>query len=237
MASRPLEPLPETVEAVGELGPGPDDDLLPELGRLISRATEVVPSLAGVSLARSHDGVTFTLVSSSERAAALDAVQYVDGGPCVEGGHDAEVHALHGDDPLDEERWRLFSAATAAHGVRSTLTLPVLTGGEVVGTVNLYAAQPHAFDDRVGPLADVFGAWAEGAVTNADLSFSTRDAAREAPQRLRDRSTFEVATGIVAAQLDVDVEAAEAHLLDAAAQAGVEPVELALEVIRVRWGR
>lgn len=235
--TRPLHPLPETVEAVGELGPGPDDDLLTELGRLVAHATEVVPSLAGVSLARSRDGVTFTLVSSSERAAALDAVQYVDGGPCVAGGHDAAVHALRHDDPLDEERWRLFAAATAAHGVCSTLTLPVVDGGEVVGTVNLYAAQPHAFDDRIASLADVFGAWAEGAVTNADLSFSTRDAAREAPQRLRDRTTFEVATGIVAAQLDVDVEAAEAHLLDAASQAGVEPVELALEVIRVRWGR
>lgn len=233
-----LEPLPETVEALDELGPFPDrsdDDLLAELSALGRRAAEVVPSLVGVSLARAAEGVTLTLVASSQQVAALDAVQYVDGGPCVEGAEDATVHRLHDDDPLDERRWRLFAAATAAHGVGSTLTLPVLAGGRAVGSVNLYAAEVDAFEDAAEPLAEVFGAWAEGAVRNADLGFATRDLARSAPDRLRDLTTVEVAAGILAARLDLPVEDAGRHLRDAADRAGVDPVVLAHEVIAARW--
>ena len=58
----------------------------------------------------------------------------------------------------------------------------------VVGTVNLYAAsRPVPSPVCARMLATIFGAWAPGAITNADLSFSTRDTAREAPQTLRDR--------------------------------------------------
>ncbi|WP_244932424.1 ANTAR domain-containing protein [Nocardioides sp. W7] len=237
-----MEPIRETVEAANELDPSLDAvEPLDHLARLASRAKGVVPSLVGLSVARLDQGVTFTLVASDEEVAVLDAVQYVAGGPCVAGAYDEQVHEFDNDDVLDEERWHLFAAATAAHGVRTTLTLPVVGldpgDGRVVGTVNLYAASPRAFVGLHDELAGIFGAWATGAMTNVDLPFTTRSEAQAAPRLVREQSIVEVAKGILAAQLGLDVDTAEARLREAAARAGVSAVELAREIIRAREGR
>jgi GAF domain-containing protein len=229
-----MEPIPETVEAVDELGPAYDEgDLLADLTDLASRAREMVPDLVGVSIAGFDHGLTFTLVATASDVAALDAVQYVAGGPCVEGAHAEEVME-HQADALDEEEWRLFAEATAERAVRSTLTLPVLRDGSVIGTVNLYAASPRAFVGHHEQLAEVFGGWAAGAVANADLSFTTRKEAEQAPQRLADQHLIDVATGIVAAHLGIDVETARARLRDAASRAGVTLLHVAAEIVNAR---
>jgi GAF domain-containing protein len=160
------------------------------------------------------------LVATAAEIAVLDGIQYMAGGPCVEGADSQGIRAINRDDVLSEERWRLFSEATAARAVHSTLTLPVVTKDGVVGTVNLYAASERAFVGHHYALAEVFGAWAAGAVANADLSFTTRREAKVAPQRVREQHFVDVATGILAAQLRVDVDTARAHLHDAAFRAG-----------------
>jgi hypothetical protein len=147
------------------------------------------------------------------------------------------VHAAHlnhavefdNGDALDEERWRLFALTTAAHTVRTTLTLPVMTNGHVVATVNLYAASQRGFVGHHDELAGVFGAWAAGAVTNADLAFMTRRAAQAAPARLNEQLVIDVVTGHMAAQHAISVETAEAMLRDAASRAGVSVYQLAQE--------
>jgi GAF domain-containing protein len=224
-----MEPIPETAVAAGELGP---DELLPELSRLANRSKEIVPDLLGVSIARLDLGLTFTLVASAEEFAVLDAIQYAAGGPCVDSASKEEVREFDNQDVLDETRWQLFAQATAARGIRSTLTLPVLRNGSVIGTVNLYGATRRAFADQYDELAQVFGAWAGGAVANADLSFTTRREARAAPARVRDRVVVEMAISVLAAQLGLDVDAAEDRLRDAAARAGVSTYELAHEILR-----
>ena len=57
----------------------------------------------------------------------------------------------------------------------------------MIATVNLYGDAADTFQDRHRQLADAFGAWAPGAITNADLSFSTRTQAQQAPVRLGER--------------------------------------------------
>lgn len=229
-----MEPLPETVEAVNELGPADDIDLLAQLTRLANRGKDVVPDLVGVSIGRLQEGLTFTLVATEAEIAVLDAVQYAAGGPCVEGAHEQKTVEL---DVLDEEQWRLFAEATSARAVRSTLTLPVVGDERVVGTVNLYAASRRAFEGHHDELAAIFGAWAAGAVSNADLSFGSRSEARAAPARARDQLAIDVAVGILAVRLGVAVDAAEERLQDAATRAGVTPAELAREIVGARKDR
>jgi GAF domain-containing protein len=233
----PLEPIPETVMAANEVDAWPEDgDLLGHLTQLAEQARRLVPDLVGVSVAPLNDGITFTLVATARDVAVLDAVQYLAGGPCVDAAHSESVTEFdHG--ILDELRWRLFAEATAARGVRSTLTLPLLSDGRVRGTVNLYAAAERAFVGFRDQLAEVFGAWAEGAVANADLSFATRAEAEAAPRRLRDQQVIETATGIMAARLGVDVEAAIAAIQDAAYRAGVSLLQVAREILNARQGQ
>jgi GAF domain-containing protein len=232
----PFEPIPETAEALNNLDPSVDDGtLLSELIRLANRGQAIVPDLLGVSIARFDHGLTFTLLATARELAVLDAVQYATGGPCVEAARDDEV-LEYAPDALDEERWRLFAQVTAARAVRSTLTLPVLSDARVVGTVNLYAGSQRAFVGHHDELAEVFGAWAAGAVTNADLSFMTRKEAEKAPERVEDQNLIDVATGIVAARLGVDVETAVARLRDAAVRAGVTLRHLARDIVNASQG-
>jgi GAF domain-containing protein len=230
----PMEPIPETVEAIDGLDPSADDgSLLADLIRSASRGQAVVPDLVGVSIAGFDHGLTFTLVATAEEVAVLDAFQYLAGGPCVEAAHTNQVMAFE-PDVFEEERWRFFAEATAACAVRSTLTLPVLSDGRVAGTVNLYGGSRRAFVGHHEQLAAIFGAWAAGAVANADLSFTTRGEAQRAPRRGRDQNRIDAASGIVAERLGVDVEAALTHLRDAAARAGVSLLQLANGIVSTR---
>ena len=229
-----MEPIPQTLEAIDELDPAFDDGtLLDQLTRLAERARGVVPDLVGVSIASHEHGVTFTLQATDEEIARLDGVQYLGSGPCVDAFHAGQGLATTAADLMDEGRWQTFAQATAAAGVRSTLTFPVLHRGQVIGTVNLYAASDDAFADKHDALAGVFGAWAPGAVANADLSFSTRHRAEQAPEQLRQQALLDTAAGIVAVDHDLTVEEARERLFDAAHRAGVPLESLARTIVEL----
>lgn len=227
-----MEPIPQTLEAIDELDPSLDDGtLLQQLGRRAERARSIVPDLMGVSLASHEHGVTFTLVATDEEIATLDGVQYLSSGPCVEAFDAGKGLATGSEDLMDEGRWHAFGLATAAAGVRSTITFPILVRGHVIGTVNVYACSDGAFDGKHDELAAVFGAWAPGAVTNADLSFSTRHLAEQAPEQLRHQALLDAAAGIVAVDHDLTVEEARERLFDAAHRAGVPLESLARTIV------
>ena len=133
---------------------------------------------------------------------------------------------------LDERRWVRFARAGAAHGVLSTLSLPVHAHGRVVGGVNLYAATPNAFAGKEQRVADVLGAWAPGAVHNADLSFSTPAAARRAPRVLEDLTVLAQATGVIAAAHGVDQACARQIIAEAATVACLDEVAVARALIQ-----
>jgi hypothetical protein len=218
---RLVEPIPETLEALDEVQLYLDEaSLEQQLRTTASIAEQLVPGLVGVSLAFREHGLTFTLVATDEEIATLDAVQDVASGPCVDA-----VDLGHGiatpDGLLSEQRWQQFARASAASGVQSTLTLPVVEGDVVVSTVNLYGRAKDTFTGKHGVLADVFDAWAPGAVANADLTFATRRAAEHAPTQLRQTADVDAATGMLAAERGVSVEDARAQLDDAAQRAGV----------------
>jgi GAF domain-containing protein len=206
-----VEAIPETLEALDELDASLDQaTLLNQLLATSQRARRLVPGLVGVSVASREHGLTFTIVASSDDM-----------------GHGIATP----DGLMNETTWQDFARASAAQGVHSTLTLPVMSGGEIVSTVNLYGHAAGTFNDNHQVLAEVFGAWAPGAVTNADLSFSTRAAAEQAPLHLRDAVMVDTATGILAAERNLTVHQAREQLEKASTRAGVPVVKLARVVV------
>jgi GAF domain-containing protein len=227
-----VEPIPETREALRELSSTSQTDVEASMHRLADLVVELIPSCVGLSLSLSGTGLTFTMVSTDRRAAALDGVQYLGGGPCVESAHDG--HEVRMDDALDEERWHEFALAASATGVRSSLSIPVVRGEQVVGAVNVYAADPHAFDQRAEALRALIRASTGPAVANADLSFATRAEARATPGTLRERAVVDMAVGFLAASRSMSIDQARQLLDDAAARAQVEVPMLAETVLRTR---
>jgi len=78
-----VQPLPQTIEALRELARQGEVSLGIKLYAMARRVRGVVPELVGLSLGVIEDGVTLTLVASTDQLAVLDGVQYLDGGPCV----------------------------------------------------------------------------------------------------------------------------------------------------------
>lgn len=227
-----MKPIPETTEAIEEFGPfDPDNDLLQELGERAQEVLGIVPDCVGISVTSFVHGVTFTLVASDAEIAALDALQYFGDGPCIEAATDGKAHRYRSDEPLAEESWQLFARGTAAAGVSSTLSLPVVTGERVSGSVNLYAASADAFTDKHEPLARIFDAWAAGAVTNADLTFSTRAEAKQAPTLLREDLRIQIAIGVLASAQGLDTDTARLRLREVSIRSGIPEAELAEIVI------
>lgn len=228
-----MEPIPETVEAVEAFGPFTIDgpDMIDELRWSSEMVRQLVPECIGITLSSTKDGVSFTLASSDDDVAVLDAIQYTVGGPCVEAVAAEQVLTYTQEDFLSEAGWQLFARATAAASIASTLTLPIVVGDMVTGSINLYATTRDAFAGHHAEIAEIFGAWAPGAVTNADLSFSTRTVSEQAPLVLREQVRIQVAVGVLMSDQGLDVETARARLYDAAHRAGVTVIMVAEQLV------
>lgn len=222
-----VEPVPETQEVLRELARWGGEELGQTLRGMGERARAIAPDCVGLSLGLFEDGLTLTLIASGEEIASLDAVQYLDDGPCIASQKHHEVVGVDLEDLLDEGRWAAYARAGAATGVASSLSLPIEREGQVIGGVNLYGATPDAFETRHERLAAALGTSARDAITNADLTFSTRLAAAQAPGQFARSADIEVALGVIAEARGVDVARARDLLEQAAARAGLPPARAA----------
>jgi GAF domain-containing protein len=222
-----MEPMPETEAVFAKLAAYGDTEVAETLAVMGRRSLVIVPDCVGLSLLVVADGLTYTLVASDERFASLDAIQYFDEGPANAVVESREPVEMNTESLLNEGRWLAFARATSATGIASTLSLPLVRRGIVMGAVNLYAATPDAFNGHHQELAEALGASAESAISNADLTFSTRLEAANAPQELADQYDIDGALGIIAGNHGLDIEAAKTRLSQAAARAGITEAQAA----------
>lgn len=229
-----MDPIRETRFALTEMSRLQDEDLTVRFDAMAKRVSQIAPDCLGLTLSYLREGLAFTWAASSLDVAALDGVQYADFGPCIEAMNRGEVVGAGRADPLDEDTWRLFSRAENSAGVESTLSIPLHEAGTVVGGVNFYGGTASAFDGLHDQLALECGGWAQGAVTNADLSLSGVRRAKQAPQRLLDQHVIDQAVGMLMAVHHVDVDAATQRLQESAHRAGVDDADLARLLVRSR---
>lgn len=226
-----LEPLPETRDALDEYLDWSEPGMGGDLADLAARVAELVPETVALSLTLVRDDLTFTLATRSVTTAAVDAMQYLDGGPCESAVDTGDVVAVPIGDLLDEGRWVWFARAAAAVGIRSSLSLAVREHGVIIGGVNLYASSDDAFEGNHESIALLVGGRAEEAIRNADLSFSSRSRAIATPGRMRDLGTVETALGLLMARFDEDEDGARSRLERAAAQGGLDRAVLARALV------
>lgn len=229
-----MEPIPETQLALERLAQYGDSALQDDLTDIAAMVGAAAPGIVGFSLGLVREGVTFTYQATSETVASLDAIQFADGGPCVDAVAAGEPVLTDQERLFDEHRWQYFAQVSAFVGVRSTLSLPILAGETVTAGLNLYGAGSNTFSGHEQRLAEIFGAWAPGAVHNADLSFTTRARATETPARIEDLDTINLAAGILAAQQGISPAEAASKLHGAADRAGVPVIAVARLIVRSR---
>lgn len=225
----PTEESAQTIQAFADYGASGLPEMLADRGQ---RVREIVPEIWGMSVTLTDGDLTFTLVASSPEVATLDGVQYVAGGPCEAAVREQrEVEIGQTDSPMVEEDWRLFAAASAAAGVRATLSFPLLYEGEVIGGVNLYASTTNAFVGHEAEVAAVFGTMGDQAVTNADMTFANRDRALHGPTRVADQSVVDIAIGVLMADRSLGEEEARTELETAAQRAATDQLSIARAIL------
>jgi GAF domain-containing protein len=224
-----MELLPQTADALRRLGETSEVDLVAVVADAGDRVAAEVPSCLGFSYCLVAEDLTFTVVATSPEAALMDSAQYLEDGPCLQAGREDAVVAV--EDILDEARWQQFASAAAGRGVRSSLSLPVLDRGALVGTVNFYAAHAGAFAGHEARLASIVGASAHVAISNADLTFRSLDDALVAPAHLDDLAVIDQALGVLAASQHIGIEDARTVLHGAAERAGLQDADVARTVV------
>ena len=98
----------------------------------------------------------------------------------------------------------------------------------IAGGINLYSSDPTAFaPERQRQIEVAFSADLSEAVSNADLSFRTREWARDLPERLEKRERFEQAIGVLRELHGSSADVARASITRAATLAGISTAEVA----------
>ena len=114
-----------------------DGTLGDTLLRVSEMACEFTPAkYAGITLM--VEGSPRTGVFTNAEAPEIDKAQYESGeGPCMYAFRDQEPYRI--DSTLADARWPEFSRRAAAHGILSTLSVPLAARGRNLGALNLYS--------------------------------------------------------------------------------------------------
>jgi GAF domain-containing protein len=171
-----------------------------------------------------------TVASSNDRAAALDEIQYVYGdGPCLTAAREHTV--VHVPDVATDDRWPGYTDAAAAAGVASVLGVPFDLNGEARAALNIYADQPHSYDQDAIEAAQREVALASSALRLAVRLAGHRDTEADLQAAMASRTAIDLAAGIIMGQNRCTQREAVEILKTASSHRNVKLRELAAKLV------
>jgi hypothetical protein len=142
---------------------------------LVSLAVAVVPGVesAGVTLAR--NGKVETLAATDELVISCDAAQYETAeGPCLDAVWSDRLLLVN--DLATDLRWPAFAKRAVELGAASMLACHLSSERGTLSALNMYAREPHSFDDQSKRLSLIFSTHATIALEFARLEGDLRAA-------------------------------------------------------------
>jgi GAF domain-containing protein len=133
-------------------------DLVEVLTEITRIARREMPSIEAASVTLIRGEKPFTAAYDGQMALDADELQYERGyGPCMDAGRAGQVLLI--DDMRTEQCWPDYAQHAAAHGVLSSLSVPLPFQGATIGALNTYAKRPRFLNDRDVELAEDIAAW------------------------------------------------------------------------------
>ena len=174
-----------------------DGTLGDTLLRVSQMACEFTPAkYAGITLM--VEGSPRTGVFTHPDAPEVDEAQYRTGqGPCMHAFRDQVTYRI--DSTLADQRWPEFAQSAAAHGILSTLSVPLAARGKSLGALNLYAESEKAFTATHEESVGVFADQACIVLANAQVYWDARQLSENLSQAIETRETISQAVGILIA--------------------------------------
>jgi GAF domain-containing protein len=142
-----------------------------------------------------------TVATTGQLALDLDERQYERGhGPCLHAARTGELTEIA--DTRTDDRWPDYMPRAAEHGALSSLSIPLAVDDDeqVTGALNVYARQPHAFDEDSRAAATRFGPYAAVAAGDLHAYRAVRDRADNLQAALETRGVIDQAKGILMAR-------------------------------------
>jgi GAF domain-containing protein len=171
------------------------------LGETLTQVAELARAalsadMAGITMLL--DGRPATAVFTDPTAVEVDEQQYNSEGegPCIDAFRQQIIFRIA--DTATETRWPEFAATAAAHGIRSTLSLPLSRPDEPMGALNLYSRSLYTFDTDTGP-AEILALQAVIVLANAQTYHDARELNENLNQALVSRRTIDYAIGLLMA--------------------------------------
>ena len=203
-------------------------EVLTEITRIARRA---MPSVEAASVTLIRGDKPFTAAYDGQMALDADEMQYERGyGPCVDAGRAGQMFLV--DDMRTEQRWPDYAQNVAAHGVLSSLSVPLPFQGVTIGALNIYASQPKVFDDSDIELAQEVAAWIAVAVGNAEAAARTSDDLTQLRTVMSSRALIEQAKGILMERHKIKEDEAFTILTHASQRTNTKLRDVAAELVQ-----
>jgi GAF domain-containing protein len=195
--SEPFTAASAAGHLLGLLVESPDMDAF--LNKIVHLAAEAVAGAAGCGITVRRDGRPFSAAVSNELAGQVDEIQYgADQGPCLDALRGGTVVQV--DDLSQEERWDDYRPHAIAHGVVSSLSLPLIVDGERLGALNLYSATPAAFNGPPREQGEAFAVQCTAALTLTMRQARQVQLQSQLAEAMVSTSVIDQAIGILMAQ-------------------------------------
>ena len=201
------------------------------LERVVHAVRRHVPGCDEVGVTILSAGRPHTAAYTTVQTLEIDALQYaLDDGPCLDAARHRRENRVD-DLVVDDGRWPVFAAECRADGLRSLLALPLLSGEECVGAINLYGWAPNAFGSFDASLVRVAAARCADAVVAVSTLDGVQRLAGQLEQAMASRAVIEQAKGVIMAMRGLPEHEAFEVLRKTSQDRNVKVRELAHQIV------
>ncbi len=229
MPRDPEDPVRVALDALAGymIGSAPLDRTLHHVATV---AVAALPPARFAGVSTLVEGRPRTAVFTDTEAPEIDAAQYETGsGPCLDAyRHDV---VLRIDDTTSDERWPAFCEAALAHGIRSTISLPLVANGEGFGALNMYAEEVAGFADADEGMALALATQAAVVLASSQVYWDAHQLTQDLQTALRSRAIIEQAKGVLMGQSRCTPDEAFTLLVAASQRENRKLREIAAEIV------
>jgi GAF domain-containing protein len=225
-----MDNMPELHEALARIVHA-DRELSDVLTEILGIARRAMPSVEAASITLIRGEKPFTAAYDGQIALDADELQYERGyGPCMDAGRAGQMFLI--DDMRTEQRWPDYAQHAAAHGVLSSLSVPLPFQGATIGALNTYARRPGVIDDHDIELAEEVAAWLAIAIGNAEAAARTSEDLTHLRTAMMSRACIEQAKGILMERHKIEEDEAFTILTHASQRTNTKLRDAAEELVR-----
>jgi GAF domain-containing protein len=182
-------------------------DLEAVLTELTESATEVL-GLWGSGVTMADDDRLRYVTAEIQASGELERNQeWQQAGPCRDAYETGEVVRVS-DVREESARWPEFAATSTRLGVAGVAGIPMRLADKIIGTLNLYSAEPREWSDKDIAVARVLADVATRYVVNASMLRQQEQLSEQLQHALESRVVIEQAKGITAQKNSVTVDQA-----------------------------